>query len=108
MEIPRSIALFGIAGLFEIGGGYLIWLALRNDKPLWLGIVGGLALALYGVIATFQPTNFGRVYAAYGGIFIAMALAWGWMVDDIRPDHFDLLGAALALLGVIVIMYAPR
>lgn len=67
-----------------------------------------MALALYGVVAAFQPANFGRVYAAYGGVFIAMALAWGWLVDDVRPDRFDLLGAGLALAGVLVIMYAPR
>jgi len=67
-----------------------------------------VALALYGVVAAFQPANFGRVYAAYGGVFIAMALAWGWLVDDVRPDRFDLLGAGLALAGVLVIMYAPR
>lgn len=71
-------------------------------------MAGGVALALYGVVAAFQPANFGRVYAAYGGVFIAMALAWGWLVDDVRPDRFDLLGAGLALAGVLVIMYAPR
>ena len=100
--------LFAIAGLCEIGGGYLIWLSLRAGKPIWLGVAGGVVLALYGVVATFQPANFGRVYAAYGGVFIAMALAWGWLIDDVRPDRFDLLGASLALVGVFVIMYAPR
>lgn len=108
MDIPRSLTLFVLAGLAEIGGGYLIWLSLRDGKPIWLGILGGLALALYGIIATFQPANFGRVYAAYGGVFIAMALLWGWFVDEIRPDRFDLAGATLAVLGVLVIMYAPR
>jgi len=67
-----------------------------------------VALALYGVIATLQPANFSRVYAAYGGVFIALALVWGWLVDDVRPDRFDLLGAGLALAGVLIIMYAPR
>ncbi len=108
MDIVRSLSLFLLAGLCEIGGGYLIWVSLRDGKPAWLGVAGGVALALYGVIAAFQPANFGRVYAAYGGIFIAMALAWGWLVDDVRPDRFDLLGAGLALAGVLVIMYAPR
>lgn len=108
MDVLRSLSLFLVAGLCEIGGGYLVWLWLRGDKPLWLGLVGGLALALYGVVATFQPAHFGRVYAAYGGIFIAMALTWGWLVDDVRPDRIDLLGAGLALTGVLIIMYAPR
>lgn len=108
MDFVRSLSLFLLAGLCEIGGGYLIWVSLRDGKPAWLGVAGGVALALYGVVAAFQPANFGRVYAAYGGVFIAMALAWGWLVDDVRPDRFDLLGAGLALAGVLVIMYAPR
>ena len=108
MDLVRSLSLFLLAGLCEIGGGYLIWVSLRDGKPAWLGVAGGVALALYGVVAAFQPANFGRVYAAYGGVFIAMALAWGWLVDDVRPDRFDLLGAGLALAGVLVIMYAPR
>ncbi len=108
MEIVRSLSVFVLAGLCEIGGGYLIWISLRDGRPAWLGVAGGVALALYGVIATLQPANFGRVYAAYGGVFIALALAWGWLVDDVRPDRFDLLGAGLALAGVLVIMYAPR
>jgi small multidrug resistance family-3 protein len=108
MEIARSLTLFAIAGLCEIGGGYLVWRSLRADDPLWHGVLGGGLLVLYGIIATLQPANFGRVYAAYGGIFIAMALTWGWLVDDVKPDRFDLLGGGLALLGVLVIMYAPR
>jgi len=108
MDVVRSLSLFLLAGLCEIGGGYLIWVSLRDGKPAWLGVAGGVVLALYGVVAAFQPANFGRVYAAYGGVFIAMALAWGWLVDDVRPDRFDLLGAGLALAGVLVIMYAPR
>src|SRR5690554_398381 len=108
VDIARSLSIFMLAGLCEIGGGYLIWISLRDGKPAWLGVAGGVALALYGVVAAFQPANFGRVYAAYGGVFIAMALAWGWLVDDVRPDRFDLLGPGLALAGVLVIMYAPR
>ena len=108
MDIARSLSIFLLAGLCEIGGGYLIWISLRDGKPAWLGVAGGVALALYGVIATLQPANFGRVYAAYGGVFIALALVWGWLVDDVRPDRFDLLGAGLALAGVLIIMYAPR
>jgi small multidrug resistance family-3 protein len=108
--IARSLLLFALAGLCEIGGGYLVWLWLREGRAFWLGALGGLVLFLYGVLPTLQPTEatFGRVYAAYGGVFVALSLAWGWWVDGIRPDYWDLLGGLIALLGVAVIMYAPR
>ncbi len=96
------------AGLFEIGGGYLIWLWLKEGKSFWWGILGGIALTLYGVIATLQTANFGRVYAAYGGVFIAMAMFWSWKVDGVTPDHYDLIGTCLALVSVLVIMFSPR
>ncbi|KAB1065295.1 MAG: hypothetical protein CMI36_04670 [Owenweeksia sp.] len=108
MTIIKSMFLFVLAGLFEIGGGYMVWLSLREGKPWWIGILGGLILIGYGVVATLQPANFGRVYAAYGGIFIVMAIIWGWKVDGIIPDKYDLIGGAVALLGVLIIMYAPR
>jgi small multidrug resistance family-3 protein len=104
----KSLLYFLWAGLFEIGGGYLIWLWLREGKPFWWGILGGIVLAMYGVIATLQPENFGRVYAAYGGVFIAMAMLWGWQVDRVIPDRYDLIGACLALGSVFMIMFAPR
>ncbi|MEH1859751.1 MAG: YnfA family protein [Nostoc sp.] len=104
----KSLLYFLWAGLLEIGGGYLIWLWLREGKPSWLGILGGIALAFYGVIATLQPTNFARVYAAYGGVFIAMAMLWGWKVDGVTPDRYDLIGVCLALMSVLIIMFAPR
>jgi len=106
--IYRSIAFFLLAGLCEIGGGYMLWIALKNKQPFWLGIFGAMLLAAYGVIATLQPANFGRTYAAYGGIFVVMALLWGWMVDKIRPDLYDIIGAGIILAGAIVIFYAPR
>lgn len=104
----KSLLYFVLAGLFELGGGYFIWLWLREGKPIWWGIGGGIALAIYGVIATFQPANFGRVYAAYGGVFITMAMLWGWKMDGVTPDRYDWLGSVLALLSVLIIMYAPR
>jgi small multidrug resistance family-3 protein len=104
----RSLIYFILAGLFELGGGYLIWLWLREGKPLAWGILGGVALAIYGIIATFQPANFGRVYAAYGGVFIAMAMLWGWKFDGVTPDRYDLFGCILALVSVVIIMYTPR
>jgi small multidrug resistance family-3 protein len=106
--VIKSLLLFGLAGICEIGGGYLVWLWLREGKGLWLGAIGGVILGLYGVIATLQSTSFGRAYAAYGGIFILLAMLWGWRVDRVVPDRFDLLGGAIALLGALIIMYAPR
>jgi small multidrug resistance family-3 protein len=107
--ILRSIALFVAAALAEIGGAYLVWIGLRDDRGLLLVALGGLALVTYGVIASFQPDpHFGRVLAAYGGVFIVGSLAWGVVFDDFRPDRWDVIGAALCLVGVAVIMYAPR
>jgi small multidrug resistance family-3 protein len=108
MELARSLFFFLLAGLCEIGGGYLMWLWMRSGKGLWFAILGGAILVLYGIIPTFQPANFGRVYAAYGGVFIVLSILWGWQVDKIAPDRFDLIGGLIALIGVIVIMYWPR
>lgn len=108
MDVARSLFFFVLAGLCEIGGGYLVWLWLREGKSPWWGLLGGLILILYGVIPTLQPANFGRVYAAYGGIFITLAILWGWRVDRVAPDRFDLIGGAIALAGVMIIMYWPR
>ncbi|PSN15005.1 YnfA family protein [filamentous cyanobacterium CCT1] len=85
--------LFGLAGLCEIGGGYLVWLALREGKSPWLAVLGVAILGIYGAVPTLQPTHFGRAYAAYGGIFIVLSIAWGWLVDQVKPDRFDLLGS---------------
>ena len=103
-----SIFLFILAGLFEIGGGYLIWIWLREGKSVEFAVLGAILLVLYGVIPTFQTANFGRVYAAYGGIFIVLALLWGWQIDRVIPDTFDIIGASIALVGVFIIMYWPR
>jgi len=108
MLIVKSLVLFILAGLCEIGGGYLVWLWLREGKGVWVGILGAVVLILYGVIPTFQPANFGRIYAAYGGIFVVLALLWGWKIDKITPDRFDILGGLICLIGVFVIMYWPR
>ena len=108
MEYLKSIFFFLAAGLCEIGGGYLIWLWLREGKGWEFAIVGAIVLVLYGIIPTLQPANFGRVYAAYGGIFIFMALLWGWQIDKITPDRFEIIGAAIVLVGVSIIMYWPR
>jgi small multidrug resistance family-3 protein len=109
MIIARSMLLFALAAVAEIGGAWLIWQGLREHRGV-LWIAGGImALGAYGFVATFQPDpQFGRVLAAYGGIFVAGSLAWGMVIDGFRPDRWDLIGAALCLLGVAVIMYAPR
>lgn len=105
----KAVSLFILAGLAEIGGGYLIWLWLRDGRPGVYGLLGGIILALYGVIATFQSfPSFGRVYAAYGGVFIAMSLLWGWGIDHKTPDRYDWIGAAICLAGVAVILWGPR
>lgn len=108
MVIAKSLLFFFAAGLCEIGGGYLVWLWLREGKSLWYALGGAVVLVLYGVIPTLQPANFGRVYAAYGGVFVALSLLWGWRVDKVAPDRFDILGGFVALLGVVIIMYTPR
>ncbi|MDQ0205047.1 YnfA family protein [Pectinatus haikarae] len=108
MEILKSIIYFIIAGIFEIGGGYLIWEYFKNNKgPLYM-LLGGLALILYGIIPTMQTASFGRVYAAYGGIFIILSILWGWLIDGTAPDRFDIIGSVVALTGVLIIMYWPR
>ncbi|MBU3160339.1 YnfA family protein [Clostridium frigoris] len=110
MELIKSVFYFIVAGIFEIGGGYLIWICLRDGKSLWYGIFGGVALIVYGVIPTLQPpsANFGRVYATYGGIFIVLSILWGWKIENIIPDKFDLIGGIIAVIGALIIMYAPR
>ncbi len=110
MEIVKSLLFFIVAGLFEIGGGYLIWLWLREGKGLLYGIVGAIILIFYGIIPTLQPqsASFGRVYATYGGIFIVLSILWGWQVDKVVPDKIDLIGGMIALIGVGIIMYYPR
>ncbi len=106
--VGSSVFLFLIAGLCEIGGGWLVWQWLREGKGVTWGLVGGMVLILYGIVPTFQPAHFGRVYAAYGGVFIVLSLLWGWLLDGNKPDPLDLIGGAVSLVGVAIIMYWPR
>jgi small multidrug resistance family-3 protein len=105
----RAIVLFLVAGLAEIGGGYAVWLCLKEEKSFCYGIVGCLILCVYGIIPTFQSfPNFGRVYAAYGGVFIVMSLLWGWGIDRKMPDTCDWIGAFICVIGVYVMLWGPR
>jgi small multidrug resistance family-3 protein len=103
----RSIALFIAAAIAEIGGAYLVWIGIKEHKGVAFVALGAMALAAYGVVAAFQPSHeFGRVLAAYGGVFIVGSLLWGVAFDGFRPDRADLLGALICLIGVAIIMYA--
>jgi small multidrug resistance family-3 protein len=109
MTIVRSLVLFALAALFEIGGAWLVWQGVREQRGLiWIG-AGVIALGLYGFVATLQPdAHFGRILAAYGGVFVAGSLLWGMVADGFRPDRWDVIGSLLCLAGVLVIMYVPR
>jgi small multidrug resistance family-3 protein len=109
MTVARSLLLFGLAAFAEIGGAWLVWQGVREHRGLLFIAAGVIALGGYGFVAAFQPDpHFGRVLAAYGGVFVAGSLVWGAVVDKFRPDRYDLIGAAGCLIGVAVIMYAPR
>lgn len=109
MFVARSLALFVLAALLEIGGAWLVWQGVREHKGwIWIG-AGVVALGLYGFAATLQPDGqFGRVLAAYGGIFVAGSLVWGVVADGYRPDRYDVAGASICLVGMAVLMFAPR
>jgi small multidrug resistance family-3 protein len=109
MSVLRSIVLFALAALAEIGGAWMVWQGVREHRGLaWVG-AGIAALGAYGFVATLQDEpNFGRILAAYGGVFVAGSLVWGVVLDGFRPDRYDIVGALVCLAGVAVIMYAPR
>ena len=106
--VVTTLALFFAAALFEIGGGYLVWRWLKEKRTWLYGLIGGLVLFVYGVIPTLQPAHFGRVYATYGGIFIISSIIWGFIVDKKSPDRYEIIGALVALLGALIIFYAPH
>jgi small multidrug resistance family-3 protein len=109
MTVLRSVLLFVLAAVAEIGGAWLVWQGVREHRGLLWVVAGMMALAAYGLVATLQPdAGFGRVLAAYGGVFVAGSLVWGVVVDGFRPDRYDVVGAAICLVGVAVLMYAPR
>ncbi|MFV0276634.1 MAG: YnfA family protein [Parahaliea sp.] len=104
----KTVALFMVTALAEILGCYLPYLWLREGKPAWLLVPAALSLALFAWLLSLHPTAAGRVYAAYGGVYIFVAILWLWAIDGIRPGTWDLVGSGVALLGMAIIMFAPR
>src|SRR5690606_7467523 len=104
----KTFALFAVTALAEIVGCYLPYLWLRQGTGAWLLVPAAAALALFAWLLSLHPTAAGRVYAAYGGVYIGAAILWLWLVDEIRPTGWDLFGSAVALTGMAIIMFAPR
>ena len=108
IDILTSIGIFIFAALLEISGGYLIWRWLKNHQGKIVGLIGGLILFSYSVVMTLQPENFGKVYAAYGGIFVIFSLLWGYWIDKKKPDRFEIFGSIVVLIGICIMFYFPR
>ena len=106
--IFSTLGLFFFAALLEISGGYLVWKWLRNHKGKIFGVIGASILFSYGIIMTFQPTNFGKAYAVYGGFFVVSSIMWGYWIDRKKPDRFEIIGSVVVLIGVSVMFYFPR
>jgi len=104
----KTLALYLVTALAEILGCYLPWLWLRQDRSVWLLVPAAASLALFAWLLTLHPAAAGRVYAAYGGVYVAVALAWLWLVDGIRPSVWDAAGVAVTLAGMAIIAFAPR
>jgi small multidrug resistance family-3 protein len=104
----NPLLLFLLAGFCEIGGGYLMWQWLKADRPAWMGALGALLLVLYGWVATWQVTSFGKTYAVYGGVFVVMSIAWAWYFDGFRPDRLDIIGGLVCFAGIGIILFWPR
>ena len=113
LTILQAISVFCLAGLAEIVGGWMVWVAVRGNsdgrKPWWYALIGSIILVIYGFVPTLQPTDsFGRVYAVYGGFFIVLSFLFGWLLDGDKPDVGDAVGGAISLAGVLVILFWPR
>lgn len=108
LEIARTVALFAFTAVAEIVGCYLPWLVLKQARTFWLLIPAAGSLALFAWLLTLHPYAAGRVYAAYGGVYVAAAVGWLWLVDGIRPDRWDVIGSAVALIGMAIIYFGPR
>ena len=104
----HPLALYLLAGLCEIGGGYLMWQWLKAGQPAWAGLLGAVLLVVYGWVATWQTTTFGKTYAVYGGVFIVLSIAWAWYFDGFRPDWYDVIGGLVCFAGIGIILFWPR
>ncbi len=109
MNVVKTLAIFLAAALGELGGTYAVWRWLRGGATPLLALVGVAAMFGYAVVQTYQPeTRYGRVYAAYAGVFLVGATVWGWLVDGKTPDRFDAVGAVIVLLGIVTIVWGRR
>ncbi len=108
MQILTTLGLFVITAVAEIAGCYLPYLWLKKSAPVWVLLPAAVSLALFAWLLSLHPTAAGRVYAAYGGVYVSVALLWLWGVDGIRPNLWDFVGVAVTLLGMSIIMFAPR
>ncbi|HEU4390466.1 MAG TPA: YnfA family protein [Blastocatellia bacterium] len=108
ISILRTAALFAITACAEIGGCYLFYLWLRIRKPAWVLVPSAICLGLYAWLLTLHPGAAGRTYAAYGGMYVTLALFWLWFIDNQRPDRWDVLGVMVCLIGMGIIAFAPR
>lgn len=106
--ILTTLGLFLFASLLEIGGGYLVWKWLKDHKGKVFGLVGALILFTYAIIPTFQPADFGRVYATYGGIFVIVSIMWGYWIDKKKTDRYEIIGSVIVIVGVAVLFYFPK
>lgn len=104
----KTFSLFAVTALAEIIGCYLPYLWLKEGKSIWLLVPAAFSLAIFAWLLSLHPTAAGRIYAAYGGVYIGVAILWLWLVEDIRPTGWDMLGAAVAMLGMAIIMFSPR
>lgn len=104
----KTVGLFVITAIAEIVGCYLPYLWLRHGASVWLLVPAAISLALFSWLLTLHPDASGRVYAAYGGIYVSVALVWLWLVDGVRPSMWDVLGVAVTLAGMAIIAFAPR
>lgn len=108
MRYLQPLMVYVLAGLCEIGGGYLLWQYLKAGRPSWTGLLGAGLLVAYGWVATWQSMSFGKTYAVYGGVFVVMSIAWAWYIDGFRPDQFDVIGGSICLVGIGIILFWPR
>jgi small multidrug resistance family-3 protein len=108
MFVAKTFGLFVATALAEIVGCYLPYLWLRRAKPMWLLVPGAASLALFAWLLSLHPQAAGRTYASYGGVYVATALVWLWLVDGQKPDRWDLTGGAVTILGMAIIAFAPR